>query len=78
MCTYYKLLLIFTDTIQDLDASIRDLATQFVKTDIKSLEDELAHRNLQSRFDTRATSQLRIWKKLVRSLQQNALFANKL
>ena len=67
-----------TDTMQDLDTSISDLATKFMKTDIKNLEDELAHHELQSRFDAKATAKLHEWEKLVCSLLQSAFLTNSL
>ncbi|KAF3034625.1 hypothetical protein E8E12_006678 [Didymella heteroderae] len=48
----------------DLDTSISDLATKFMKTDVKNLEDELAHHDLQSRFDIQATAKLTKWETL--------------
>ena len=74
----HKLALIFADTLQDLDTSISDLATKFMKTDVKNLEDELAHHDLQSRFDIQATAKLTKWETLVRSLQHHIPFTNKL
>ncbi|KAJ4381797.1 hypothetical protein N0V86_003162 [Didymella sp. IMI 355093] len=48
----------------DLDARISNLATKFIKTDIKHLEDELAHHDLQTRFDVQATAKLKKWEML--------------
>jgi hypothetical protein len=56
---------------QDLDSKIDVLTTKFIDTDIKALEDELADRPVQTRFDKNAMKCLNKWENLVcRSLMR--------